>query len=342
MRIRTGLGLLISGICCGAVLAGCTTGPPKGPDATVSTPNVGGTGPSGPQAPASAQAALSSEAFTPYASLGPSNDDGLAPGESDFTLAASCMTLSGYPASATTDNVPIDISLGASLSFSPPWGNFGYLGAPEAEQYGFRPPPGSVASPLGIPTPSDTNPPSLPAAEQAAQSKCATIMQDYDATTRNAALAGIAAVGNDISTDVAQDAAVKAATGAWSACMAKNGYSFHQPQAVFFQQLTAMRASTGIPASGATQISPAVNQAQIAAAVTDADCTQSSDLAGIYFAVQASYEQQLTGANQQALNAAVRQYRAGYAKELSKLPALLATAKVQPYPGSSTSTRAAA
>ena len=44
-------------------------------------------------------------------------------------------------------------------------------------------------------------------------------------------------------------------------------------------------------------MSAAANQAQIAAAVTDADCTDSTDLAGIYFAVQASYEQQIVNAN---------------------------------------------
>jgi hypothetical protein len=48
-------------------------------------------------------------------------------------------------------------------------------------------------------------------------------------------------------------------------------------------------------------------------------------LAGIYFAVQASYEQQFVTANQQALNVAVRQYKAAFAKELNKLPALLRT-----------------
>jgi len=58
-------------------------------------------------------------------------------------------------------------------------------------------------------------------------------------------------------------------------------------------------------------------------AVTDAQCTLSTDLAGIYFAVQADYEQQFVTANQQALNVAVRRYKADYAKELSKLPALL-------------------
>ena len=60
-------------------------------------------------------------------------------------------------------------------------------------------------------------------------------------------------------------------------------------------------------------------------AVADADCTQATDLADIFFAVQASYEQQLVSANQQALGAAVRQYKANYAKELGKLPALLKT-----------------
>jgi hypothetical protein len=69
----------------------------------------------------------------------------------------------------------------------------------------------------------------------------------------------------------------------------------------------------------------AQNQAQIATAVTDADCTRSSDLAGIYFAIQASYEQQAIDANQQALGAAVREYQANYARELSDLPALLRT-----------------
>jgi hypothetical protein len=46
----------------------------------------------------------------------------------------------------------------------------------------------------------------------------------------------------------------------------------------------------------------------------------------------ASYEQQLVNANQQALTAAVQQYRAAYGKELGELPALLKTASAQPYP----------
>ena len=68
-------------------------------------------------------------------------------------------------------------------------------------------------------------------------------------------------------------------------------------------------------------------------ATADANCTQTTDLAGIYFAVQTSYEQQLVDANQQALTAAVRKYRAAYRKELQDLAALLRTAKAVPFPG---------
>ena len=326
-RTRRCLHLGLAACCC-AALAACTAGAPKGSDATVSTPRVGR-----PQPPSSAQVALSTEAFTPYAALGQSSNDGLAEGESAFALATACMTAAGYPDGASSGNVPFNISLGpANLSFAQPWGGWGYLGAAEAEQYGFRFPPGSALSELGIDVPPpDTNPASPPAAEQAAIGKCATIMQDFGNTVQNGALAGIQTLSNDIANDVQRDPAVQNASRAWTACMAKNGYRFPQPQNVFGQELQNMYGGQRSITPAAT-VSAAANQAQIAAAVTDANCTQSSDLAGIYFAVQASYEQQLVNANQQALTAAVRQYRAAYAKELSKLPALLRTAKAQPFP----------
>ena len=54
--------------------------------------------------------------------------------------------------------------------------------------------------------------------------------------------------------------------------------------------------------------------------------------AGIYLAVQASYEQQIVNANAQALSAAVQRYKAAYAKELKQLPSLLKTAKASTFP----------
>jgi hypothetical protein len=78
------------------------------------------------------------------------------------------------------------------------------------------------------------------------------------------------------------------------------------------------------------QPTAARNKAQIAMAVADADCTLSSDLAGIYFAVQGSYEQQFVSANQQALNAGVRQYKAAFGKALRTMPTLLRTTSATP------------
>ena len=123
----------------------------------------------------------------------------------------------------------------------------------------------------------------------------------------------------------------------WSACMARNGYTSSDADTLANQELTAIDlrpapGSTSGPIPGSTPTA-AQNRAQIATAVTDAGCTLTSDLAGIYFAVQASYEQQVADANQQALNAAVREYKADYAKELSKLPALLRTASATLQPG---------
>jgi len=330
MRTRPALLLLT---CCCAGLSACTAAASSGPDVTVSTPSVGR-----PAPPASVQAALSSEAFTPYAALGQSNNDGLAPGESEYALSSACMSAAGYPNAA---NVPFGISLGpANLGFSQPWGAWGYLDPAEADQYGFRVPAGSALTELGIDSSAlGPGPASAPQAEQAAIGKCATIVQDFTNAVQNGALAGIGTLSNDIYNDVAKDRAVSSATQAWIACMARNGYTFHQPGNVFFQELQTIYGKRAGIGPG-DPVSAAANQAQIATAVTDADCSSSTDLGGIYFAVQASYEQQIVNANASTLAAAVQQYRAAYTRELDKLPDLLETASAQPFtpdqPGRST------
>ena len=129
------------------------------------------------------------------------------------------------------------------------------------------------------------------------------------------------------------DGELHAATQRWSACMAKQG--FHSSDAdSFAQQVQEMLGQRPAPGQNTTsppgQPTAAQNQAQIAMAVADANCTLSSDLSGVYFAVQASYGKQFVSANQQALNAGVREYKAAFAKALKAMPALLQTTSATP------------
>jgi hypothetical protein len=318
MRLRYRLGLLI---CCCAALVACSAGGPKGPQTAVTKPKVGR-----PAPPSSVQAALSSQAFTPYAALGLSENDGLALHESTFALGQSCMTAAGY-AGAGAGIVLFGIRSG-QLAFSQPWGPWGYLGAAEAQQSGFLAPPGSALTQLGVDF-QPTDPSTLPKAEQTAAMTCGTIVANFSDAVGSGPLAMINALSNDIANDVADHPAVKKAIRQWGACMARNGYHYGQPESVFIDQMHQVYGGQGpgIHIDPSTQVSAAAQQAQIAAAVTDSTCTQAADLAGIYFAVQASYERQLVNANQQALTADVRRYRAAYAKELKDLPRLLRTTK---------------
>jgi hypothetical protein len=183
---------------------------------------------------------------------------------------------------------------------------------------------------------------SLPADAQAAAGKCFNIVMDFNNAQFATSLAGIETMNDDISNDVVQDPDFNEASKAWTACMARNGYSSPDADTLMLQELDTLglRATAGSAATPGSGPTAAQNKAQIAVAVTDADCTLSTDLGGIYFAVQASYEQQFVTANQQALNAAVQEFKANYAKELSKLPALLRTTSATPnLPGPKTGAR---
>jgi hypothetical protein len=318
MRIRAGLL-----VCCCASLAACTAAAPKGPDATVTTPAVGR-----PPAPASAQAALSSEAFTPYAGLGASPGDGLAPGDTYAALEIACMNDAGYGQYAAS--APFFARANRGLAFPQPYGPWGYIGTLLAAQNGFEVPVSDPAQGGGSPE----APASMPAGAQAAAGKCENIISEFNDAQFVTSLAGIETMNNDISNDVVQDPDFTKAMQAWTACMTRNGYSSTDPDSLANQELAdlGLRAVPGSASGPPPGSAPTAtqNQAQIATAVTDAGCTRSTDLAGIYFAIQASYEQQFVTANQQALNVAVRQFKAAYAKELSRLPALLQTASATP------------
>ena len=309
MRIRAGLGVLA---CCCAAIAACTAGPPKGLDATVTKPAVGR-----PPAPGSEGAALAGEAFTAYADLGAAANDGLAPGDTYANLHTACMDDAGYGQYAAS--APFTVRANRGIGFPQPYGPWGYIGLPLAEQYGFNTPDTSGPDQSSGPASSLT---SLPAGAQAAAGRCLNIVDNFNNAQFATSTAGIEAMNDDISDDVINDPDLANAQRAWSACMARNGYDTAQPDTIWQQYR---------PGPGqAPESAPAPDKAQISTAVTDADCTLSTDLGGIYFAIQASYEKQFVTANQQALNAAVREFKASYAKELRKLPALLRTTSATP------------
>jgi hypothetical protein len=319
MRIRTGWCLLI----CGVALTACTANGPKGPAATVTTPAVGRR-----PAPASVAAAMASEAFTAYAALGAADNDGLAPGDTYDALHTACMEDAGYGQYASEVAVPIRANRG--MGFPQAWGPWGYVGTALAAEEGFMAPEGGPGGGVPVGGPLGGN---LPAGAQAAAGKCFNISQNFNNATLAHYLSIVETLNNYIGADVINDGEFHAATRRWSACMAKQGFhaadadSFaQQAQVMLGQRLAPGQNPNGPPG----QPTAAQNQTQIAEAVADANCTLSSDLSGVYFAVQADYEKQFVSANQQALNAGIREYKAAFAKTLKTMPTLLQTTSATP------------
>src|SRR5258706_7359413 len=206
MRIRTGSFLII---CCCAGLTACTAAAQKGPDTTVTTPSVGR-----PPAPVSAQAALSSEALTPYFGLGAATDDGLAPGETYAALHTACMNDAGY--GQYSGSTPYPVRANRGMAFAQAYGPWGYIGTADAVQFGFT--VATASDSLGSPT---IPVGSLPAAAQAAANQCANIVAEVNDAQFATSMAGIETMNDVISTDVVQDPDFKKATKVWSACMAR-------------------------------------------------------------------------------------------------------------------------
>jgi hypothetical protein len=322
MRIRTGWPLLI---CC-AVITACAASGPKGPAATVTTPAVGR-----PPAPASVAAAMASEAFTPYAALGAATNDGLAPGDTYDALHTACMQDAGYGQYASQTGYPVRANRG--LGFPQAYGPWGYVGTALAAEEGFNAPEGGPGGGGVLGGPGSGPLGNIPGAARAAAGKCFNILENFNNATLAHYLSIVETLNNYIGADVINDGEFHAAMRRWSACMAKQG--FHAADADTFsqqaQEMLGLRPSPGQnPTVLPSQPTAAQNKAQIAMAVADANCTLSSDLSGVYFAVQANYEQQFVSANQQALNAGVRKYQAAFAKELKTMPTLLQTSSAVP------------
>jgi hypothetical protein len=284
-----------------------------------------------PPSPVSEGAALDSEAFTPYADIGATASDGLALGDTYQALGTACLNAAGYGQYANSTGFGFRANRG--LGFPQPYGPWGYIGIGAAQQYGFLAPTGGPGGTFSLqPGPVGGGPPT---GTEIAQGKCVNIVSDFNDAMFAGALAGIETMNNEISNDVVNDADFKKAMVAWSACMAKNGYTAPNADDFALDELDALGLRDITPGSGGPSTPTAAqNRDQIAMAVTDADCTLKSDLGGIYFAVQGSYEQQFVNASQQALNVAVREYKAAFARERQRLPELLkSTSATSTQPG---------
>ena len=111
---------------------------------------------------------MSSEAFTPYAALGASTDDGLAPGDTYTALHTACMNDAGYGQYAS--NTLLSVRENRGLAFALPFGPWGYLGTALAAQEGFSLGSGPSPGEPSQPQPST----SLPAAAQARRASAST------------------------------------------------------------------------------------------------------------------------------------------------------------------------
>src|SRR5580704_5189805 len=231
-----------------AVLAACAAATPKGPDTDVTAPAVGR-----PPAPASAQAALSSEAFTPYAGLGAVDNDGLAPGDTYDALHTACMNDAGYGQYAA--QAPYSVRTNSGFTFALPYGWQGYMGTALAAQQGFLagtplvPGGGGAAGGPGQPGAPFAG---MPAGAQAAAGKCFNILENFNNAQFAHSMAIIETLNTDIGNDVAQDGQFKKADRDWSACMAKTGFSSPDAEAFWSQALVTLglRSAPGQNPSG--------------------------------------------------------------------------------------------
>ncbi|WP_406202494.1 hypothetical protein OH807_24325 [Kitasatospora sp. NBC_01560] len=203
-------------------------------------------------------------------------------------LVVSCMRRAGYTAFSGDG---LQAARAPDNATALPAGAWGYLGAEAAGVQGFHPPQRSLPRPTG------------PAAGSGEAYDTTRVDCDRQAAERIGAPPGpgtelVGRLFNESLAAAGRDHRVIAATGQWSACMAAAGFAAADPATL----PDRFRAA------------PAVTPTELATARADADCTGRSNLAGIWFAVLAGYQQQQIDRNAQALTAQQEAVRAQDAK----------------------------
>ena len=287
VRIRRPRLAALAVAACFALCCACSAG--TGPDAQAA-PTVGR-----PAQPASMAVALARQPLLDYAEVGITAADPLAPDEDESYLVAACMNRAGFPDVTGAGLEAFDPAPVASTSA----GVWGFLGLTRAQQYGFAAPPGSAAAGPR---------PHYNAAELTASRACEQHAQSFitgDNTLLGATLMGAAGQ------ETVSNAQFKAAVATWTRCMTAAGRQTTDPLQYAQDALATTAASPG----------SAAFRTQIGEAIDDARCTDSSDLAGVYFALTDAYQLQLLTRDHAALDTAVGRYRHDFQHEMAVITA---------------------
>ncbi|MBV2152295.1 hypothetical protein [Kitasatospora sp. SUK 42] len=199
-------------------------------------------------------------------------------------LVVSCMHRAGFSA-FTGDG--LQAAQPPDNATALPAGPWGYLGAEAAATLGFHPPKRTAPRP-------DAAPVGAGEAYDNARVDCDRQAAEQLGSPPAAGAELVGRLFDESMKAAAKDARVVAATRAWTVCMTAAGFE----------------AATPDELARKYQTTPEATPAELAAARADADCTATSNLAGLWFAVLAGYQRQLIDRNAQALTAQQEAVRA--------------------------------
>ena len=199
-------------------------------------------------------------------------------------LKVQCMHRSGYPNYDGSDTT-YQVETPATRANESGPGVYGYIDAAQAHKFAFnvpgvQPGPGSVAS--------------IPTAEEDLANKCGNEAEGkvpFEPADQRLA----DQLFNESHTATVNDGRYRDALARWSACMKRAGYAADDP--VKFARDSMSRSVT--PATP-----------EFAAAAADVACTRESDLAGVYFALEAGYQRELIASNAKPLEQVIKQNQA--------------------------------
>ncbi|WP_405888346.1 hypothetical protein OG739_35445 [Streptomyces longwoodensis] len=206
----------------------------------------------------------------PLSEYGTSEQDDLLLYQTNEALVAQCMKSHGYAAYSKRNKTAPPKKNRAERELVRPAGNWGYIGGATAKRVGFH---------FAVQVPFSKGP-------------TGRELKDYNVCWDRAdkKLPSLTDTkGWKLTQDLfgrsfqqtADDSRVAAARKNWSSCMSTAGHPADDPQKLADSFRDAMKAGAK----------------EIAAAIADEACTRSTNLAGIYFAVLAGYQQHLVAAN---------------------------------------------